>query len=64
MCLYTETEVHPQGQSILVQTLPFGLKTTPWVFTRVVTQVKTMQEVKDISIHFYLDDWIVSVDFH
>ena len=42
--------------------LPFGLKTAPWVFTRVVSQVQGMEEMADVLIHIYLDDWLVPTE--
>ena len=44
--------------------LPFGLKTAPWVFTAVLSQLQRMPETRDMEIHMYLDDWIVpTTDF-
>lgn len=64
--------IHPKSRHLLRFTfkdkvfqyaaLPFGLKTAPWIFTRVVTQLQTMPQVRQLEIHFYLDDWICPVD--
>ena len=51
-----------RGKVFQYKALPFGLKTAPWIFTRTVSQIQAMPEMKDIPIHFYLDDWIVAVD--
>ena len=64
--------IHPDSRNLLrfgykgkvyrYTALPFGLKTAPWVFTRVVSQLQVMPETKEIPIHFYLDDWIIPTD--
>lgn len=50
-----------QGKIYQYRALPFGLKTAPWVFTAVMSQVLLMKETRDINIHLYLDDWIIPV---
>ena len=38
---------------------PFGLATAPMEFTKVVKEVKLMAQARGISIHQYLDDWLL-----
>jgi len=51
---------HFQGRTSQYKALPFGLKTTPWIFTVVMAQVQQMQEI-DINLHLDLDDWLAPV---
>jgi len=51
-----------QDQIYQYTALPFGLKTAPWVFTTVVSQIQCMPETAHIPIHFYLDDWLTQVE--
>ena len=39
--------------------LPSGLATAPLEFTKVVKKVKLMAQTRGISIHQYLDDWLL-----
>ena len=39
--------------------LPFGLSTAPWIFTRVMGEVKKMAAVHGITMHTYIDDWLI-----
>ena len=50
-----------EGKVYQYRALPFGLKTAPWIFTKVISQVLAMPELKELSIHPYLDDWITPV---
>ena len=50
---------HFQNQSYQFRALPFGLSTAPMEFTCVVKEVKLMAQSRGISIHQYLDDWLI-----
>ena len=50
---------HVQGQTYQFKALPFGLSTAPLEFTVVVKEVKLMAIRKGITIHQYLDDWLM-----
>ena len=39
--------------------LPFGLSTIPWIFTRVMEEVRKMAAVHGITMHMYIDDWLI-----
>ena len=39
--------------------LPFGLSLFPWVFTKIVKEVLKILRKKGLSMHSYLDDWLV-----
>jgi len=49
------------GQVFQFRALPFGLSTAPWLFTRVMAEVKLMAHLKGIQLFLYLDDWLVQV---
>ena len=38
---------------------PFGLATTPQVFTMIVKEVKLMALIREIRLRQYLDDWLI-----
>ena len=38
--------------------LPFGISTAPWVFTKVVSVVKTLFHLNHMPLFQYLDDWL------
>ena len=42
--------------------LPFGLATTPSVYTSLAKEVKLMALSKGVRIHVYLDDWLIRAD--
>ena len=42
--------------------LPFGLSTAPWLFTKVMDEVKKMLHKRGIQVYMYLDDWLVVAD--
>jgi len=50
------------GETFQYKALPFGLKTAPWVFTQVVSQVQAMSQTREMSLHLYLDDWLAPTD--
>jgi len=47
-----------QGVSYQFRALPFGIKTAPWLFTKVFLQVRAIALTRDIPIHLYIDDWL------
>jgi len=49
------------AQVFQFRALPFGLSTAPWLFTRVMAEVKLMAHLKGIQLFLYLDDWLVQV---
>ena len=61
--------VHPQSRRLLgfrflsktyvYKVLPFGLKHSPWVFSRVVATVIAHLRLQGIRIFYYLDDWLL-----
>ena len=66
---YLHVPVHPQSRRLLgfkfldktyvYKVLPFGLKDSPWVFSRVVASVLARLRLQGIRIYFYLDDWLL-----
>ena len=48
-----------KGESLQFRALPFGLATSPWLFTQIMIEVKIMALQKGIIIHQYLDDWLI-----
>jgi len=48
------------GQAYTFRCLPFGLSTAPRVFTRVVATVAAFLRRQGISVHVYLDDWLIT----
>ena len=44
------------------QALPFGLSTSPWIFTAVMNEVKKMLHRQGIQVYMYLDDWLVTAE--
>ena len=66
---YLHVPVHPQSRRLLgfkyqgltyvYKVLPFGLKDSPWVFTRVVATLIAHLRLQGIRIFFYLDDWLL-----
>ena len=46
-------------QTYLYKVLPFGLKDSPWVFTRLVATVIGHLRLLGIRIFYYLDDWLI-----
>jgi hypothetical protein len=50
-----------QGKVYQYRALPFGLKTAPWIFTKVISQVMGMRDLKQYTVHPYLDDWLSPV---
>ena len=66
---YLHVPIHPESRSLLgfqyqnrtfqYQVLPFGLRDSPWVFTRLVVTLVSHLRCRGIRIHHYLDDWLV-----
>ena len=48
-----------QNQIWQFRALAFGLSPAPWIFTRVVEEVKKMAQNRSLIMHQYLDDWLV-----
>ena len=63
---YLHVPIHPRSKHLLgfslqgvcyqYQVLPFGLRDSPWVFSRLVATVIAFLRQKGIKIFFYLDD--------
>jgi len=49
------------GRVFQFKALPFGLSTSPWIFTKVMSEVKQMVHLQNILLMMYLDDWLVQV---
>ena len=43
----------------MYKVLPFGLKDSPWVFSRLVATVIAHLRLQGIRIFYYLDDWLI-----
>ena len=43
----------------MYKVLPFGLKDSPWVFSRLVATVIAHLRLQGIGIFYYLDDWLI-----
>ena len=66
---YLHVPVHPQSRRLLgfkfldknymYKVLPFGLKDSPWVFSREVATVVAHLRLQGIRIFYYLDDWLL-----
>ena len=47
-----------RGWVYQLKALPFGLSTSPFVFTRLMTVIATFLRRRAITLHPYLDDWL------
>ena len=66
---YLHVPVHPQSRRFLgfsfmdmtyqYEVLPFGLKDSPWVFTRVVATLVGHLRCLGLQVFYYLDDWLL-----
>ena len=66
---YLHIPVHPQSRRFLgfqfmdltyqYEVLPFGLKDSPWVFTRVVATLVGHLRRLGLRVFYYLDDWLL-----
>ena len=66
---YLHIPIHPNSRKSLqlcyrsqvfqFTSLPFGLATTPQIFTMLVKEVKMMALTRGIRFHQYLDDWLI-----
>ena len=43
--------------SCLIRALPFGLSTSPIVFTKILTRVLANSHLHGVRLHMYLDNW-------
>ncbi|XP_074655633.1 uncharacterized protein LOC141909147 [Tubulanus polymorphus] len=51
--------VHWRGRTYQFRSLPFGLSSAPWVYTKLVKRVQKHLQSKGVRIFCYLDDWLV-----
>ena len=66
---YLHVPIHPVSRRLLgfqyqnctfqYQVLPFGLRDSPWVFTRLVATLVGHLRCRGIRIHHYRDDWLI-----
>jgi len=49
------------GRVYQFKALPFGLSSSPWIFTQVIGEVKKMVHKNNILMYNYLDDWLIQV---
>ena len=66
---YLHVPIHPESQYLLgfsfrdeyfqFKVLPFGLKPSPRVFTRLVATVVAHLRREGVRIFYYLDDWLI-----
>ena len=54
--------VNVQGTSYQYRAMCFGLCTAPLIFTRVMKSIAAYLRTRSISIHMYLDDWLIRAD--
>ena len=54
-----EVRFHLNSQTYQFTALPFGLLMAPLEFTKVVKEVKLMAQARGISLHQYLNDWLL-----
>ena len=47
-----------RGRQFQFKVLPFGLSTSSFVFTRLMTVIATFLRRRAITLHPYLDDWL------
>ncbi len=69
---YFHILIHPKSRKLLrfcfqgkvwqFRALPFGLSTSPRVFTKVLTPVLAYAHLHGIRLHMYLDDWLLNPD--
>jgi len=48
-----------KGEVWRFKNLCFGLATAPYFFTKVMTEFQRILSLQDVSIHVYLDDWLI-----
>ena len=53
-----------KGQAYQFKALPFGLATSPYVFTRLMVAIATYLRKRAIVLFPYLDDWLVRNQVH
>ena len=49
-----------QGTAWQFKSLPFGICTAPWLFTKIVSQVQKYAHLYGVRLHVYLDDWLIT----
>ena len=69
---YFHIKIHPgsrhymrfchEGTVWQFRALPFGLSTSPRVFTKVLTPVLAFAHLHGVKLHMYLDDWLLNPD--
>jgi hypothetical protein len=66
---YFQVPIHPRSRKFLriclegkvyqFRALPFGVKTAPWIFTKIFKQLSIMLVRRGVMSNLYLDDWLV-----
>ncbi|XP_074640019.1 uncharacterized protein LOC141911049 [Tubulanus polymorphus] len=66
---YFQVPIHPKsrrflrikwkGRQFQFRSLPFGLSTAPWVFTKLVKSVQKVLQSRGVRLFVYLDDWLI-----
>ena len=66
---YLHVPIHPSARKFMrvvvkgrvyqFKALPFGLSPAPWLFTKIVAEVKAMVHGQGIQLHQFLDNWLV-----
>ena len=68
---YFQIGIHPADRRFLrfchngiwqFKTLPFGLSTSPRVFTKILRPVLAYAHLHGVRLHMYLDDWLLNPD--
>ena len=49
------------NQVFQFRALPFGLSTAPWIFTKVMAEVKAIVHLQGVELYLYLDDWLCQI---
>jgi len=65
---YFHVPIHPASRKYLrmelcgkvyqFRALPFGVSSAPWLFTKVMAEVKQIAHLRSLSLFQYLDDWL------
>ena len=65
---YFHVPIHPRSRRFLrfayknrvlqFKALPFGLSSAPWLFTRIMAELKKMVNEASRLLYMYLDDWL------
>lgn len=69
---YFHIPIHPTSRKFLrvclmgkvfqFRALPFGLSSAPWLFTKVMAEIKALVHAEQTSLFQYLDDWLGDED--